>query len=147
MKGKIEFIISSYYFQKQFSILVIITLIAILFVSCQQKNPYNHGRILYENFCANCHMEDGTGLKEVIPPLANADYLINYTDNLPCLIRKGFKGEMIVNGISYNTEMPGVPQLTEFEITNVINYINTAWGNDNPITKHAAVRQALSKCE
>ena len=92
-------------------------------------------------------MEDGTGLVDVIPPILSSDYLTNFSHTLPCLIKKGIKGHIMVNGKTYNTEMPGSPRLTEFEITNVINYINTAWGNNNPITKHASVRKALSKCE
>ena len=131
--------------------LVLIWLLALvcLFpkIGCINKNPYTHGKILYENFCANCHMEDGTGLVEVIPPLAGADYLGLYAEKLPCLIRNGIKGKMIVNGKEYSTEMPGVPQLTEFEITNVINYINTSWGNNFKIVKHLDVRSALGKCE
>lgn len=118
-----------------------------LFFSCEDKSPYTHGKILYENFCANCHMEDGTGLLNIIPPLAGADYLHLYPEKLPCLIRAGIKGDVLVNGKTYSTEMPGVPKLTEFEITNVINYINTSWGNDNKIVKHLDVRNALKVCE
>ena len=91
-------------------------------------------------------MDDGSGLVDVIPPLAGSDYLILNVDKLPCLIRNGIVGEMVVNGRTYNTEMPGVPQLTEFEITNVINYINTSWGNDFEIVKHLDVRKALGEC-
>lgn len=119
----------------------------LLFLHACEVNTYEHGEILYQNFCANCHMEDGTGLEGIIPPLAGADYLQRHRASLPCLIRHGIKGEIVVNGRKYNTEMTGVPQLTEFEITNVINYINTAWGNDFEIVKHLDVRQALEQCE
>ena len=115
--------------------------------SCKEKNPYIQGKIMYENFCENCHMEDGSGLVEVIPPLAGADYLKNNPNLLPCIIRNGMNGELQVNGKTYNTEMPGTPQLTEFEITNIINYINTAWGNNYPIVKHLDVRNSLENCK
>jgi hypothetical protein len=42
--------------------------------------------------------------------------------------------------------MAGIPQLTDFEITNVINYINTAWGNDYGYTKITEVQEALKDC-
>ena len=32
------------------------------------------GKELYENYCANCHQKDGTGLGKLIPPLRDADY-------------------------------------------------------------------------
>jgi mono/diheme cytochrome c family protein len=124
----------------------ILVFLALFLDSCEVKT-YEHGEILYNNFCANCHMEDGTGLVGVIPPLAGADYLGLHPEKLPCIINKGIKGEIIVNGRKYNTEMVGIPRLTEFEITNVINYINTAWGNDFEIVKHMDVRKALEACE
>ena len=92
-------------------------------------------------------MDDGSGLAGVIPPLAGSDYLGQHSEQLPCIIRKGIKGDITVNGRKFSTEMTGVPQLTEFEITNVINYINTAWGNDFEIVKHLVVRKALEECE
>ena len=73
-----------------------------LFQSCQ-SNPYVHGEILYENFCANCHMEDGTGLIGNIPPLAGADFLKKYASDLPCIIRYGIQDTIIVNGKEYVT--------------------------------------------
>jgi hypothetical protein len=91
-------------------------------------------------------MDDGTGLAGVIPPLAEADFLVKNQDQLPCIIRKGIKGELIVNGRIYNTEMPGTTALTEFEITNIINYMNTAWGNGLGIVKHESVRNLLKTC-
>lgn len=125
---------------------VFLVLLAVVYAACDIKT-YEHGEILYENFCANCHMEDGTGLPGIIPPLAGADYLGMYPEKLPCIINRGIKGELVVNGRTYNTEMTGIPQLTEFEITNIINYINTAWGNDFEIVKHLDVRKALEECE
>lgn len=92
-------------------------------------------------------MEDGTGLAEVIPTLVQSDYVILNQDKLPCIIRNGLSGEITVNGKLYNTEMSGSPKLTEFEITNVINYINTAWGNKHTIQKHLDVRKALEECD
>jgi mono/diheme cytochrome c family protein len=91
-------------------------------------------------------MDDGTGLVGVIPPLAGSEYLRDNLEKLPCIIRKGIKGELKTNKWEYQGVMPGVPQLTEFEITNIINYINTAWGNDYPLIKHEIVRNALAQC-
>lgn len=116
------------------------------FASCDQY-PYQQGKILYTNFCENCHMADGTGLVGVIPPLAKSDYLAKSGAAVPCIIRNGIKGEMTVNGKTYNTEMAGISRLTEFEITNIINYIHTSWGNDLPIVEHLQVREWLKPCE
>ena len=92
-------------------------------------------------------MEDGSGLEGLIPPLAGADYLREQRALIPCIIRYGQQGEIVVNDRTYQQEMPAVPQLSDFEITNVINYINHAWGNDYGVVKYETVRQALENCE
>lgn len=91
-------------------------------------------------------MEDGSGLRGLIPPLANADYVKENPVRMACIIRYGMEGEVVVNDTTYNQAMPGVPQLTDFEITNVINYINQAWGNDYGYVKFEDVKQALEAC-
>ena len=109
------------------------------------KQTYTQGAIMYNNFCANCHMEDGSGLEGNIPPLAQADYFADDPSIMTCIINKGMEGEIVVNGKTYNQPMAAIPQLTEFEITNIINYISTSWGNDYPIIKLEQVRQRLNE--
>lgn len=121
----------------------------LLFIALQwscQEHPYQQGAILYTNFCASCHMEDGTGLVGQIPPLAGADYIAENPVIMACIIRNGMEGPIVVNDISYDQPMEGIKRLKEFEITNIINYINQAWGNDYGYTKHADVRAALKDC-
>ncbi len=81
------------------------------------------GARLFENNCANCHMEAGKGLQELIPTVRNADYVVNNPEKLACIIRNGIKGEIIVNGKKYNQPMTAAPHLTEIEITNIVNYL------------------------
>ncbi len=114
-------------------------------IACQIK-PYQEGERLYTAYCSNCHMEDGWGLKGLIPPLANADYLSNYKSQIPCIIRYGIKGEIIVNGKTYNTEMAGIQGLTDVQINNIINYINHAWGNQVEQSNIKDVRRYLDAC-
>jgi len=116
------------------------------FSACEQY-PYQQGKILYTNFCENCHGTDGQGLKSLIPPLAGSDFLSKNQEAVPCIIRAGQKGEITVNGKTYSTEMPAIEKLTEFEITNIINYIHTSWGNELPVVEHLQVREWLRACE
>ena len=120
--------------------------ISFLFVECNQK-PFAHGKVMYENFCASCHMEDGTGLVGNIPPLAQADYLKKFSEKLPCIIRYGIHDTISVNGKSYSTPMAGVSQLKDVEIANIINYINHEWGNNNGYTSIKQVQEQLEKCK
>ena len=102
---------------------------------------------MYGNFCASCHMEDGSGLLGEIPPLAGADYLGTHQDQLACLIRYGIAEEITVNGKRYNQPMEGVPQLTDVEIANIINFVNTSWGNELPVVTIGEIREQLKSCK
>ena len=126
---------------------VAISLIFVLQWSACKQAPYTHGKILYDKFCAQCHQDDGAALRKLIPPLANSDYLVNHKDQLACLIRYGIKGKMVVNGITYDKEMPPIPEFSDIEIANVINYINASWGNNNGYTSLKDVQDALEKCD
>ena len=128
------------------NLILIVFLSLLLFWACEQQT-YTQGKILYTNFCENCHMADGSGLKGLIPPLAGADFLTKSPDAVPCIIRAGIKGKLTVNGQEYDTEMAGIEKLTEFEITNIINYIHTSWDNQLPIVEHLQVREWLKACE
>ncbi len=119
--------------------------LAIALLSCENK-PFRQGEILYLNFCANCHIEDGSGLAGNIPPLAGADFVAQNQEQLACIIRYGLEGSVMVNGLTYQNPMAGIPQLSEFEIANIINYINQAWGNDYGYLPLKTIRESLEEC-
>ncbi|RIJ42648.1 c-type cytochrome [Pontibacter oryzae] len=106
----------------------------------------DEGKRLYEQHCQSCHMEDGSGLKGLIPPLASADFLQTNRNNLPCIVRKGMSGTVTVNGVEYNKEMPGVESLRDDQITNLLNYIHTNFGNNNERYTMPEVEKLLQAC-
>ncbi len=120
--------------------------LSLALVNCERK-PYRQGEILYQNFCANCHMDDGTGLAGNIPPLARADYVRQNQERLACIIRYGIEEEIVVNGKTYSNPMAAIPELSEFEIANIINYINQAWGNDYGYMPVKEIRKRLEECK
>ncbi|GAB4261159.1 MAG: hypothetical protein Kow0027_28680 [Saprospiraceae bacterium] len=131
---------------KSLSIVFSVLLLVALLAACHD-NPYKQGELYYTNLCANCHMEDGGGLELLVPPLAGADFVRDHPEKVACIIRNGMSGKVVVNGIEYEGEMPAVPELTDFEIVNVINFINKAWGNDYPPVTYEQVKAALENCE
>lgn len=118
--------------------------IAILF-SCH-NHPYSQGEALYTSYCANCHMEDGSGLPGLIPPLAASDYLLAHTRDLPCIIRKGLADTILVNGVAYAQPMAGIPELSEVEIANISNYILFRWVENPNFLTLEFVGQSLETC-
>ncbi len=118
---------------------------AILLVQCQTQ-PYKQGQWLYNEYCSNCHMENGQGLAGLIPPLAQADYLAEYNLQTACTIRYGLADTIQVNGKTYAQPMAGIERLNAVEITNIINYINQAWGNELGYVSLESVESQLEKC-
>lgn len=90
-------------------------------------------------------MEDGNGLAKLIPPLTNSDYLKNNQNKIACILRNGQTGKVTVNNVMYDQEMPG-KKYTEVQITNIINYINHAWGNDYGVISLEETTIALRNC-
>lgn len=91
-------------------------------------------------------MENGEGLGELYPPLNRSDYLVHNREDLPCIIRNGLKGEIIVNSLTYDLEMPGISHLSDTEINNLLNYIFSAWDNNLPPSRIKDVQNRLSSC-
>lgn len=123
---------------------IILSLLLVLF-ACQ-RNPWRDGEWIYQKNCASCHGENGQGLGELIPPLAGADFLEKNPGQLPCIVRNGLQDTIVVNGKTFVQPMAGVPHLSDIEITNLLNYVNHAWGNDYGVYKLEEVRGLLEKC-
>ena len=115
-------------------------------LGCGDAYTFREGERLYSANCANCHMDDGVGLSALIPPLAGSDYLVEHRERLPCILRHGLRDSIRVNGKLFNEQMPGVPTLSDIQVTNLLNYINNSWGNRNGAFRLDEVRTALGKC-
>jgi len=103
-------------------------------LSTEDQNKFQkyliQGGDLYKKNCAPCHLLNGMGLKKLIPPLANADYLKDNQTEAIKLIKYGATQSITVNGISYAPTMPPHLYLTPLEIAEIITYINNSWGNE-----------------
>ena len=100
------------------------------------------GQEIYKDFCAQCHLEDGKGVKGIYPPLAESDFLKDINRTISS-IKYGLKGPIIVNGEKYNSIM--VSQgLDDEEISDVVNYILNSWGNS---TKQLITEEIVTSIE
>ena len=113
--------------------------------ACREET-YVQGKAIYEYKCANCHMPSGEGLLGNIPPLAGADWLEDHRSEIACVIRYGYADSIFVNGIGYRAKMAGHPELSDTELTNVANYILTAWYNEYAPLSPAEVSEGLAGC-
>ena len=85
------------------------------------------GRRLF-TICAACHQPTGRGLPNLFPPLAGSDYLNADKNRAIKLILHGRQGEVVVNGMKYNNNMPGFP-LSDQDVANVLTFVYNSFGN------------------
>ena len=126
-------------------ILLISSLLLTVLPGCLSRTK-NQGERLYAANCAGCHGEQGQGLARLVPPLAGADYLAAHRDELPCLIRRGQNAPIVVNGVPYQQVMPAFPNLTPSQLTNLLNYVESHWGNAGTPRTIPEVQQQLRYC-
>lgn len=121
-------------------LLLTLLLSGISFISQAQKSKFDlkasiaRGQEVYIAQCMSCHMENGEGIEDVYPPLAKSDYLMaDKTRSIQNVIH-GLSGEIVVNGKTYNMEMTAF-DLSDEQVSDVLNYIRNAWGNKGkPVT-------------
>jgi mono/diheme cytochrome c family protein len=93
------------------------------------------GQDVFNATCKVCHMENGQGQAGIYPPLANSDFLAKDAKRAIDIVLNGLNGEITVNGKIYNLDMPAQKQLTDQQVTDVLNFVRNSWGNKGkPIT-------------
>jgi len=87
------------------------------------------GQDVFNSTCKLCHMENGQGQPGVYPPLANSDFLAKDSKRAIGIVLNGLNGEITVNGKIYNLDMPAQKQLSDQQVTDVLNFVRNSWGN------------------
>ena len=86
------------------------------------------GRRLFTSICAACHQPTGLGRANQFPPLAGSDYLNSDKNRAISIVIYGRQGEVVVNGMKYNNNMPSFP-LNDQDIANVLTFVYNSFGN------------------
>lgn len=128
---------------KNVFIIAVLSVTVISFSSFQGKFDLKasvaRGKEVYTSYCISCHMEQGEGIESVYPPLAKSDYLMADKKRSIKQILSGVSGEIKVNGITYTGEMTGF-DLSDEEVSDVLNYIRNSWGNKGEAVKPEDVK-------
>lgn len=99
-----------------------------------QKKPLEqsiaNGKEIYNDFCVQCHLDNGEGVSGVFPPLAKSDYLLNNIEMSIRGLKYGLSGPIVVNGEEYDGVMQN-QGLDNLEIADVMNFILNNWGNES----------------
>ena len=86
------------------------------------------GKDIYDKRCKACHGADGMGANDSLPPLAKSDYFSEDKMQLVASITKGIRGQITVNGKTYDGIMPALPMKDE-ELAAVSTYVLNMFGN------------------
>lgn len=97
------------------------------------------GQTIYNTYCMSCHMSEGEGIAGVYPPLAGSDYLMADKERSIQGVMYGMSGEIEVNGQVYNNQMPNM-NLSDEEVTHVLNYVRNSWGNEGEVVTFEEVK-------
>lgn len=114
--------------------------------SLDYKRYYVNGKGLYEKNCQGCHGGQGEGLGSLYPPLTDTTYLNTFRSQLACIIKNGQGGEIEINGVVYNGEMPANPSLTDIDVAQILVYITNSFGNKQGFKSLEAVSEDLRNC-
>jgi mono/diheme cytochrome c family protein len=91
------------------------------------------GADIFSTSCASCHQATGQGLPEVFPPLAGHVSDIFAVEGGPRHLMNvllfGMQGPITVAGNDYNGAMPNWYRLSDEDISAVLDYVMTAWGD------------------
>lgn len=92
------------------------------------EKSMENGKVIYADFCIQCHMATGKGDLKNFPPLDGSDWLHKKVDQSIHAVKFGQTGEIVVNGKKFNNTMPPMG-LSNQEIANAMNYIRNSWSN------------------
>ncbi len=128
-----------------FIVLFVLTIFWTFSSSADNAPDMKRGESLYIDQCSKCHRKSGSGVKDVYPPLKNADY-VQKGDNVE-LIRGmiyGREGRIVVNGIAYQGVMTTEidKSLSESDIALILNYIYIKLNGMNKLANEKDVKAA-----
>ncbi len=108
------------------------------------KESIERGKDIYIVNCLTCHMDQGEGTDGFYPPLAKSDYLMADKKRSIQQVLYGATGEMKVNGYVYTEPMAGF-DFTDEQLSDVLNYVRSSFGNKGSAVTPGEVKAARKK--
>ncbi|MGV3503589.1 MAG: PQQ-dependent sugar dehydrogenase [Adhaeribacter sp.] len=87
------------------------------------------GAALYTQYCSACHKADGSGVAGTFPPLRGAEQVLGPKPDLIRIALKGLSGPIKVKGQTYDQQMPAFAFLSDQDLSQVLSYIRSEFGN------------------
>lgn len=88
------------------------------------------GRAVYENVCALCHNNDGTGKPNQAPTFVGSEWVLGSPARLIRIPLSGLAGVIMVKGERWELSMPAMgAALSDEDLAAVLTYMRQSWGN------------------
>jgi mono/diheme cytochrome c family protein len=106
------------------------------------EKSVQRGEEIYGELCVTCHLPNGKGVAGAFPPLNPSDWLTEKRKESIHAVKYGLKGEIVVNGQTYNGVMLPLG-LEDDEVADVMNYTIQTWNSGEMVTVEEV--QAVTK--
>ncbi len=123
------------------------TIIALAARSSLEKN-YAGAEKLYKEHCSKCHRNNGKGIRNIYPPLLEADYIKNNSsEELLRGMLFGRSGTITVNGKKYTGVMTTEvdKSLTDDDIALILNFVYDKYNGMDKRVGAEDVKKARAK--
>ena len=117
-------------------------LVLLLLIAGCKGNPYRQGETLYRFHCESCHMEDGSGLVNLIPSLDKSKLTLSNPQKLVCLITEG-----LPLNVKTGQKMPSNTLLNDVEMTNLINFLGFKYSSFTQTVQVQEVKKWMVNCQ
>ncbi|MBZ5522714.1 MAG: cytochrome c [Acidobacteriia bacterium] len=98
-------------------------------VAAQPGAATSQGQAVFQRVCATCHQLNAQGLPGAFPPLAGSPFAAGPAERMIRIVLNGLMGPVEVKGQRFNNVMPPWKTLSDAEISAVLTYVRSNFGN------------------
>lgn len=108
------------------------------------KASKDRGKVVYDQYCLACHMQDGSGAPRMNPPLIKTKFVLGDKKKLIGIVLNGLSG-VEIDGEDYSNVMASHNFLTDQQIADVLTYVRNSFGNKASAVTVAEVKAVRPK--
>jgi len=105
--------------------------------------PNTQSEQLYSKNCGSCHLGTGEGVGGLVPSLIDTQLFEQNRTELICITKNGIVTD---DGSGFTYAMPANKDLSDTEITNILNYIRNQWHKETQVFSIREIQKTLSSC-
>jgi mono/diheme cytochrome c family protein len=100
------------------------------------------GQKIYGRYCLTCHQADGGGVPNMQPPIVGGDWVKGDPKALALFVLTGGFGSAERKDSAVDNVMPGFPQLSDEDLSQLLTYIRAKFGGGASPVSAAEVAEA-----